>query len=108
MVPNSVRVYQNHSPQKKSLENFTHNFSFEVYLKFPYSMMHLFNTNILHMFKFVNVCWIFFLNKIFWLKLMQILEMSKNKYRSGKGIHPQAPRIINFKSFGVSLRQFRI
>jgi hypothetical protein len=33
MVPNSVGVYQNHSPQKKSLQNFTHNLSFEVYLQ---------------------------------------------------------------------------
>jgi len=34
MVPNSVGVYQNHSAQKKSLQNSTHNFSFEVYLQF--------------------------------------------------------------------------
>jgi hypothetical protein len=33
---------------------------------------------------------------------------TKQHYRSGKGIHPQAPRIINFRSFEVSLRQFRI
>jgi hypothetical protein len=35
-------------------------------------------------------------------------EICSPTYHSDKGIHPQAPRIINFESFEVSLRQFRI
>jgi hypothetical protein len=33
MVPNSVGVYQDHSPQNNSLQNSTYNLSFEVYLQ---------------------------------------------------------------------------
>jgi hypothetical protein len=51
-----------HSPPKKSLQNCTHNLNFEVYLQlFMLCDMNFFNTNILYMFKFVNVCWIYFL-----------------------------------------------
>ncbi len=40
--------------------------------------------------------------------MLSLLFLSHSYYRTGKGIHPQAPRIINFESFEVSLRQFRI
>jgi len=33
MVPNSIGVYRNHSSQKKSLQNSTHNPSFEIYVQ---------------------------------------------------------------------------
>jgi hypothetical protein len=38
MVLDLVDVYQYHSPQKNSLQNSTHNFSFEVCLQFSYSV----------------------------------------------------------------------
>jgi hypothetical protein len=61
MVLNLVDGHQCHSPRKNSLQNSTHNFSFEVYLQFFILYdMYFFDTNILHMFKFVNVYWIFF------------------------------------------------
>jgi hypothetical protein len=64
-VLNLVNVHQYHSPPKNSLQNSTHNLSFEVYLQnFIFCDMYFFDTNILHTFKFVNVCWIFFLNKL--------------------------------------------
>jgi hypothetical protein len=66
MVPNLVGVYQNHSQQKKNHYKIPPLTLVLKYIcKFSYSMMYLFNTNILHMFKFVNVGWIFFLNKVF-------------------------------------------
>jgi len=46
MVLNLVDVYQYHSPQKNSLHNLTHNFSFEVYLQFAYFVMYLFQHKI--------------------------------------------------------------
>jgi hypothetical protein len=39
---------------------------------------------------------------------LKMISREKLNYRSGKGIHPLAPRILNFESFEVSLRQFRI
>jgi len=64
-VLNLINVRQYHSPPKDSLQNSTHNLSFEIYLQiFILCDMYFFNTNILHMFKFVNVCWSFFLNKL--------------------------------------------
>jgi len=58
MLIDLVDVYQYHSPQKNSLQNSTHNFSFEIYLQIFILCDIYFDTNILHMFKFVNVCWI--------------------------------------------------
>ncbi len=61
MVLNLDDVHQYHSTPKKSLQNFTHNLSFEVYLQFFILYdMYFFNTNIFHMFKFLNVSWRFF------------------------------------------------
>jgi hypothetical protein len=57
MVLDLVDVYQYYSSQKKLLQNSTHNLSFEVCLQFSYFVTYfLFNTNIVNMFKFVNVC----------------------------------------------------
>jgi len=65
MVLNLVDVHQYCSPPRNSLQNSTHNLSFEVYLQiFILYDMYFFNTNILHMFKFVNVFWSFFLYKL--------------------------------------------
>ncbi len=59
-----VDVHPYHSPTKSSLQNSTHNLSFEIYLQFfVLCDMYFSNTNILHMFKFVNVSWNFFQNK---------------------------------------------
>jgi hypothetical protein len=56
MVLNLVDAHQYHSPSKNSLQNSTHNFSFEIYLQFfIFYDLYFFNTNIFHMFKFVNV-----------------------------------------------------
>jgi hypothetical protein len=56
MVFNLVDVHQYHSPPKKSLQNSTHNLSFEVYLQFFILCdMYFFDTNIFHMFKFVDI-----------------------------------------------------
>jgi hypothetical protein len=58
MVLNLVDVCQYHSPPKNSLQKSTHTFSYEVYLQiFILCDMYFFNTNIFHMFKFVNVYW---------------------------------------------------
>jgi hypothetical protein len=64
MVLNLVDVHQYHSPPNNSLQNSTHNIYFEIYLQFfIFYDVYLFDTNIFHMFKFVNVCQSFFLNK---------------------------------------------
>ncbi len=80
MVPNLVGVYQNHSQQKKSLQNSTRNLSIEIYLQ----IFILYDVFIQHKYtSYVQVCkcWLDFFIKIkyFKLKLMQIFEMSKNK-----------------------------
>ncbi len=60
-----VNVHQYHSPPKTSLQNSTHNLSFEVYLQFFILCdMYFFDTNIPYTFKFANVCSSFFLNKL--------------------------------------------
>jgi len=59
--------------------------------KFPYSVMHLFNKNIFHMFKFVNVGWIFFLNKIVEVKAN---EMNKRNLRCDVHMYQQKPNAI--------------
>jgi hypothetical protein len=65
-VLNLPYVHQYHSPPKNSLRNSTHNLSFEIYLQFFILCdMYFFDTNIFHTFKFVDVCWNFFLNKLF-------------------------------------------
>jgi hypothetical protein len=64
MVLDLVHVYQYYSPQKNSLQNSTHNLSFEVYLQIFILYDVKFDTNILHIFKFINVCGIFFKNKL--------------------------------------------
>jgi hypothetical protein len=65
MVINLVDVHQYRSPTKTLLQNSTHNLSFEVYLQFFILYdLYFFYTNIFHMVKFVNICWIFFLNKL--------------------------------------------
>ncbi len=61
MVLNLVDVHRYHLPTKNSLQNSTHNLSFEIYLQcFVFCDVDFFNTNLLHMFKFENVCWSFF------------------------------------------------
>jgi hypothetical protein len=42
MILDLVDVYQDHSPQKKSLQNSTHNFGFEVCLQFSYFVTYIF------------------------------------------------------------------
>jgi hypothetical protein len=64
MVVNFANLHQYHSPQKNSLQNFICGLSFEVYLKIFILCECYFNSNIFHMFKLINVCWSFFLNKI--------------------------------------------
>ncbi len=61
IVLNLVDIHQYHSTPKKSLQNSTHNFNSEIYLQFfILGNVYFFDTNILHMFKFVNVYWSFF------------------------------------------------
>jgi hypothetical protein len=65
MVLNLVDVHQYHSTPKNSLQNSTYEFNYEVYLQiFILCDMYFFNTNIFHMFKFVNVYWSLFLDKL--------------------------------------------
>jgi hypothetical protein len=57
MVLNLVDINQYHSPPKKSLQNFTYNLNFELYLQFFILCdVYFFDTNIFYMFKFVKVC----------------------------------------------------
>jgi len=63
MALDSIDVYQYHWPQKNSRINSTHNLSFEVCMQF--FILHdeyYFVTNILHMLKFTNFCWIFLID----------------------------------------------
>jgi hypothetical protein len=58
MVLNLVYVHQYHLPSENSLQNSTHNLSFEVYLQFFILCdVYFFDTNTFQMFKFVNVFW---------------------------------------------------
>jgi hypothetical protein len=60
MTLNLVDVHQYHSPPKNSLQKSTHNLNFEIYLQFFILCdAYFFDINILHMFKFLNVCWSF-------------------------------------------------
>jgi hypothetical protein len=52
-----IDVYQYHTPLKNAPENSIHNPSFEVYIQiFKLCDEYYFVTNILHTFKFFNVC----------------------------------------------------
>jgi hypothetical protein len=56
MVLDLIDVYQYYSPQKNSLQISIHNLCFEIYLYFEiFCDEYYFDTNIFHMFKFVNV-----------------------------------------------------
>jgi hypothetical protein len=56
MVFNLFYIHQYHSTPKKSLQNFTHSLNFEIYLQFfIIGNVYFFDTNKLHMFKFVNL-----------------------------------------------------
>jgi hypothetical protein len=80
---------------------------------FFFFFFHSRNVAFLMMFVYVSSHIIILIHEIlrmWWIETSVAKKKKKVgfKYRTGKGIHPQAPRIINFESFEVSLRQFRI
>jgi hypothetical protein len=64
MVLDLVDVYQYYSPKKHSPQISTRNLSFYIFAFLKLCGKYYFDTNILHMFKFVNVWLSFFLNRL--------------------------------------------